>query len=149
MTLPLWSPSTVEIGSVGYLRKPEGKFVTLFNAFDPPQTSDGVLMGMANLHGYGKIEQGSYRQDKRNRAQRGLDVLQSWLSSKLDSFVSPPAEIRRISQFDLETISTDDIHSVSRRTTRSHLSVSSRRYTVTSRNYLPLRSGSRPMLMKS
>ncbi|KAF9647369.1 hypothetical protein BDM02DRAFT_2705085 [Thelephora ganbajun] len=84
LTLPLWTPSTVAIGSVGYLRKPEGEFVTLFNAFDPPQTSNGVLKGMANLYGYGKISQGNQRQDKRNRAQRGLDVLQSWLSSKLD-----------------------------------------------------------------
>lgn len=88
VTLPLWSPSVVEIGSVGYLRKPEGGFVTLFNAFDPPKTSDGVLKGMANLHGYGKVSEGAYRQDKRNRAQRGLDVLQSWLTSKSDTSVN-------------------------------------------------------------
>ncbi|KAF9780733.1 hypothetical protein BJ322DRAFT_278471 [Thelephora terrestris] len=85
LTLPLWSPSTVKIGSVGYLRKPEGEFMTLFSAFDPPETSDGVLKGMASLYGYGQISQGSYRQDKRNRALRGLDVLQSWLSSRLNT----------------------------------------------------------------
>lgn len=84
LTLPLWSPSIVDIGSVGYLNKPKGEFITLFNSFDPPETSNGVLKGMANLYGYGKISQGSYRQDKRNRAQRGLDVIHSWLSSKLD-----------------------------------------------------------------
>lgn len=99
MTLPLWSPSTVAIGSVGYLSKPEGEFVTLFNAFDPPQTSNGVLRGMANLYGYGKVNQGSQRQDKRNRAQRGLDVLQSWLISKLNPFVNPHSKIEHTSQF--------------------------------------------------
>jgi abelson tyrosine-protein kinase 1 len=88
VTLPLWSPSTVSIGSVGYLRKPEGDFITLFNAFDPPKSSDGVLKGMANLHGYGNVSEGEYRQDKRNRAQRGLDVIQSWLTSKSDPFVN-------------------------------------------------------------
>lgn len=100
MTLPLWSPSSVTIGSVGYLRKPEGEFVTLFNAFDPPQTSNGALRAMANLHGYGKISQGDQRQDKRSRAQRGFDVLQSWVSSKLDPSVNLPSETGRISQFD-------------------------------------------------
>ena len=85
VTLPLWSPSAIEIGSVGYLRKPEGTFVTLFNALDPPQTSGGVLEGMASLHGYGKVSQGSYRQDKRDRARRGLDAIRSWLAPKLDS----------------------------------------------------------------
>lgn len=94
--LPLWSPSTVEIGSVGYLLKPEGEFVTLFNAFDPPTTSGGALKGMANLYGYGQISQGSHRQDKRNRAQRGLDVLQSWLPSKSDPFVNSLNKVRRI-----------------------------------------------------
>jgi hypothetical protein len=33
--LPLWDPSPVEIGAVGYLCKPQGNFVTLFNAFTP------------------------------------------------------------------------------------------------------------------
>jgi len=84
VTLPLWSPSNVAIGSVGYLRKPDGEFVTLFNAFDPPQTSNGVLRGMANLHGYGNVSQGNQRQDKRGRTLRGLGVIQSWLTSKLD-----------------------------------------------------------------
>ena len=110
--LPLWSPSTVEIGSVGYLRKPEGEFVTLFNAFNPPKTSNGILKGMANLHGYGQVSQGSYRQDKRNRALRGLDVLQSWLTSKSDPFVKSLSIVERISQLRVETISTDDIRSV-------------------------------------
>ena len=89
VTLPLWSPSTVEIGAVGYLRRPEGGFFTLFNAFDPSPTSNGVLRGMANLHGYGNIAQGNYRRDIRNRSQRTVDVLQSWLSPKSNPFVYP------------------------------------------------------------
>lgn len=48
---------------------------------------------MANLHGYGKISQGSQRQDRRSRAQRGLGVLQSWLSSKLDPYVCPHQDL--------------------------------------------------------
>lgn len=110
--LPLWSPSTVEIGSVGYLRKPEGEFVTLFNAFDPPTSSNGVLGGMANLYGYGKVSEGSYRQDKRNRAQRGLDVIQSWLSSKSDQFVNSLDKLQLMSQLCVETTSTDGTPSV-------------------------------------
>jgi hypothetical protein len=112
VTLPLWSPSTVAIGSVGYLRKPEGEFVTLFNAFDPPQSSNGELRGMANLYGYGNVSKGEQRQDKRGRAQRGLDVIRSWLVSKLDPSVYPPCEIERVSQFGIGTTSTDDIRSV-------------------------------------
>ena len=90
VTLPLWSPSVIEIGAVGYLHKPEGEFLTLFNAFDPPKSSGGVLKGMANLHGYGDISEGNYQQDVRNRALRGLDVLQGWISSKLYPFVDSP-----------------------------------------------------------
>ena len=69
VTLPLWSPSVVEIGSVGYLRKPEGEFVTLFNASNPPQSSGGVLRDMANLSDYGKVKvtQRPQRQDKQDR----------------------------------------------------------------------------------
>ena len=112
VTLPLWSPSNIEIGSVGYLRKPEGEFVTLFNAFDPPQTSNGMLRGMANLYGYGKVSQGDQRQDRRGRAQRSLDVIRSWLTSKLDPSVYPHCETERVSQFGVGTTSTDDIRSV-------------------------------------
>jgi len=71
--------------------------VTLFNAFDPPETSDGILQGMATLHGYGKVSQGSSRQDKRNRAQRSFDVIQSWLTSKSD-----PNNINRRYSFSLK-----------------------------------------------
>lgn len=93
LTLPLWTPSPVTIGAVGYLSKPDGAFVTLFDAFDPPKTSNGKLNGMPSLYGYGRVNQGNQRQDKRNAAQRGLDVIQSWLSSKRDT----PSFVRRYS----------------------------------------------------
>jgi len=83
VVLPLWSPSVVAIGSVGYLRKPEGKFVTLFNAFNPAETSNGMLTHIPNIHGFGKVSQRIQQQDKRYRVQRGLDVLWGWLSSAL------------------------------------------------------------------
>jgi hypothetical protein len=73
------------MGAVGYLSKPEGTFVTLFNAFDPSKTSEGVMKDTPSLYGYGKVSQGSQRQDKRNPAQKGLDVIQSWISSKRDA----------------------------------------------------------------
>ena len=72
MTLPLWDPSPVALGSVGYLLKPEGRFVTLFNAFDPPKTSERTK-GMPSLYGYGRLTQASQRQDR--RAARGLTAM--------------------------------------------------------------------------
>ena len=36
---------------------------------------------MPSLYGYGRVNTGSQRQDKRNVAQRGMDLIQSWLSS--------------------------------------------------------------------
>ena len=85
MSLPLWSPAFVALGAVGYHSKPHGSFVTLFNSFKPMETSNGVAEGIPSLYGYGKVVQGSQRIDKRNIAQRGLDMVQSWISSKKSS----------------------------------------------------------------
>ncbi|KAK7024978.1 kinase domain-containing protein [Favolaschia claudopus] len=46
VTLPLWTPSFVELGAVGYLLKPEGAFQTLFNCSDLRGTSDERLGGI-------------------------------------------------------------------------------------------------------
>ncbi|KAI0270447.1 hypothetical protein BC834DRAFT_922465 [Gloeopeniophorella convolvens] len=81
LTLPLWRPSHVELGAVGYLSKPDGRFETLFNAFNPGETSGGKADELPMLSGYGKVFQGSQRQDKRNAAQRGLDRVQGLFSS--------------------------------------------------------------------
>ena len=82
MTLPLWSPSPIAVGAVGFHSKSRGgEFVTLFNSFEPMKSSGGVARDMPSLFGYGRVNVGNQRQDKRNMAQRGMDVIQSWLSS--------------------------------------------------------------------
>lgn len=82
VTLPLWDPSPVEVGAVGFLSKPCGTFVTLFNSFDPPKSSGGRTKGMASLYGYGRPKRGSQRQDKRTAAQRSLDVIYGLMTFK-------------------------------------------------------------------
>ena len=83
MTLPLWTPTPVAIGAVGYHSKANyGEFVTLFNCFDPQKTSSGRTGDMPSIYGYGRISQGNQRQDKRNVAQRSMDIIQSWLRSR-------------------------------------------------------------------
>ncbi|KAI8992697.1 hypothetical protein BD414DRAFT_481927 [Trametes punicea] len=82
LTLPLWTPSQIPIGAVGYHSKAlGGQFVVLFNSFDPAKSSDGLAKDIPSLYGYGRVNQGSQRQDKRSVAQRGLDIIHSWLSS--------------------------------------------------------------------
>ncbi|KAG6889171.1 hypothetical protein C0992_006218 [Termitomyces sp. T32_za158] len=71
LTLPLWEPSPVKLGAVGYLLKPEGKFITLFNSFSPEKSGESAVRGLPSLYGYGKVSSGSQRQDKRNAAQSG------------------------------------------------------------------------------
>ncbi|KAL4243264.1 Serine/threonine-protein kinase [Abortiporus biennis] len=82
LTLPLWQPCFVSLGAVGYHRKPDGDFVTLFNSFKPLESSQGVAKDLPSLYGYGRVGMGSQRMDKRNVAQRGFDIIQSWLSSR-------------------------------------------------------------------
>ena len=80
VTLPLWNPVHVQLGDVGYLSKPGGTFVTLFNAFKPHKTSGGLTGGLPSLAGYGKVSKGVHRQDKRNVAQKGLDAVSGFLT---------------------------------------------------------------------
>ncbi|KAF8890966.1 hypothetical protein BD779DRAFT_1515523 [Infundibulicybe gibba] len=82
LTLPLWTPVPVALGSVGYLSKPSGTFVTLFNSFSPDKSSEGSTRRMPSLYGYGRVASGSQRQDKRNAAQRGLDAFVGLLTFK-------------------------------------------------------------------
>jgi abelson tyrosine-protein kinase 1 len=86
VTLPLWKPCRVELGAVGFLSKPEGRFETLFNAYNPGPTSDGKADELPMLSGYGKVSQGSQRQDKRNAALRSFDRVQGLFSS---AYVQP------------------------------------------------------------
>ncbi|KAJ7602883.1 hypothetical protein FB45DRAFT_964499 [Roridomyces roridus] len=41
--LPLWTPTPVQVGAVGYLERPSGAFRTLFNCKDPSGTSNGRI----------------------------------------------------------------------------------------------------------
>ncbi|KAF7321723.1 Protein kinase domain-containing protein [Mycena kentingensis (nom. inval.)] len=90
LTLPLWSPSPVCLGAVGYLSKPSGAFITIFNCFAPDRSAVGGLRSMPSVHGYGNVSIGSQRQDKRNAAQRGLDALAGFLTfkSKIEGSIS-------------------------------------------------------------
>ncbi|KAG6855823.1 hypothetical protein H0H87_010489 [Tephrocybe sp. NHM501043] len=82
LTLPLWEPGPVKLGAVGYLLKPEGRFVTLFNSFAPEKGAEGAARGLPSLYGYGRVSSGSQRQDKRNAAQRGYDAFVGLLTFK-------------------------------------------------------------------
>ncbi|KAG5640616.1 hypothetical protein DXG03_007905, partial [Asterophora parasitica] len=82
LTLPLWEPTPVSLGAVGYLSKPSGKFVTLFNSFHPEKSAEEQARGLPSLYGYGRVASGSQRQDKRNAAQRGYDAFVGLLTFK-------------------------------------------------------------------
>ncbi|KAJ3867137.1 hypothetical protein EV359DRAFT_35156 [Lentinula novae-zelandiae] len=82
LTLPLWSPAPVALGAVGYLSKPKGEFITLFNAFHPQNSVINGVKSLPSVHGYGKFSTGNQRQDKRNAAQRGLDTIAGLLTFK-------------------------------------------------------------------
>jgi abelson tyrosine-protein kinase 1 len=82
VTLPLWTPTPVGLGAVGYLSKPAGKFITLFNSFDPDKSSDGYAKKLPSLHGYGRVMEASDRQDKRSITQRGIDAIQGLFTFK-------------------------------------------------------------------
>ncbi|KAM6492858.1 hypothetical protein JOM56_010992 [Amanita muscaria] len=75
LTLPLWEPAQIRLGAVGYLSRPSGSFVTLFDAFSPYRASNEEARKIPSLYGYGKVERGMQRLDKRNAAQRGLDMI--------------------------------------------------------------------------
>ncbi|KAH9921625.1 uncharacterized protein B0H18DRAFT_1121320 [Fomitopsis serialis] len=92
LSLPLWTPSHVPLGAVGYLSKPDGKFVMLFNAFKPLDSSGGRTGNMASIDGYGRVTTGTQKSDKRNVAQRGIDMIQSWITSKSNQ---PPTTVSR------------------------------------------------------
>jgi len=78
--LPLWDPSPVEIGAVGFLSKPQGRFVTLFNAFTPDKSNDHGIQSLPSINGYGPTDSETYRQDKRSVGQKGMDVVASFLT---------------------------------------------------------------------
>ncbi|KAJ6577758.1 hypothetical protein B0H19DRAFT_568412 [Mycena capillaripes] len=81
LTLPLWNPIPIAVGAVGFLDKPSGQFVTLFNCFYPEKAANGDS-GLPSVYGYGRVTTGNQRQDKRTAAQRGLDAITGLLTFK-------------------------------------------------------------------
>jgi hypothetical protein len=84
VTLPLWNPVPIAVGAVGFLKKPSGSFVTLFNCFYPEKAANGDS-GLPSVYGYGRVTTGNQRQDKRTAAQRGLDAITGLLTFKTRS----------------------------------------------------------------
>ena len=82
VTLPLWFPTRVEFGAVGYLSKPRGEFITLLNAIDPLQSCEELLRRLPSMYGYGKFEVHKREEGKRSVAQRSLDAISVFLTFK-------------------------------------------------------------------
>ncbi|KIJ41011.1 hypothetical protein M422DRAFT_68349 [Sphaerobolus stellatus SS14] len=77
LNLPLWEPTPVPIGAVGYLSKPDGRFTTLFNALAPPSvtTKDKRRQAFPSIYGYGSVHE--VRQD----SKRGIvDIISGFLT---------------------------------------------------------------------
>ncbi|KAG2747802.1 hypothetical protein P692DRAFT_201806312 [Suillus brevipes Sb2] len=84
-TLPLWSPSHVELGAVGYLSAPKGEFITLFNAMKPQRTAGSKVTNIPSLNGYleGPIGTGKKFNLMRTMTQRGLELFSGLLTFPL------------------------------------------------------------------
>jgi hypothetical protein len=87
VTLPLWDPSPVEVGAVGYLSKPQGHFVTLFNALTPDKATHLGIQSLPSIHGYGPTRVDTHRQDRRTVAQKGIDAFAGLLTFGTFSYV--------------------------------------------------------------
>ncbi|KAJ3501789.1 hypothetical protein NLJ89_g9182 [Agrocybe chaxingu] len=82
LTLPLWEPSPVQIGDVGYLQKPAGRFITLFNALKPPKTVDAYNVPVRHMSEFGNVAKGSLRLDRRSAALKGFNAFSGFLTFK-------------------------------------------------------------------
>ncbi|PPR04355.1 hypothetical protein CVT24_013207 [Panaeolus cyanescens] len=78
--LPLWDPSPVDVGAVGYLSKPAGQFVTLFNAFRPHKAENFIVRHLQPLRLPGEHHIGVKKFDRRTPAQRAYDLITKSLS---------------------------------------------------------------------
>ncbi|KAF7965529.1 hypothetical protein HWV62_43062, partial [Athelia sp. TMB] len=80
LVLPLWTPSVVTLGDVGYLDKPSGQFIVLCNALAPQNTQRPGIARLPPMSTYGLLQHGEQRSEKRNVALRGLDALSGFLT---------------------------------------------------------------------
>jgi hypothetical protein len=65
VSLPVWEPTPIDLGAVGYLSKPRGAFITLFNAFQPNRCPLDAIRGLSSIEGYGRVDTGSERKSKK------------------------------------------------------------------------------------
>ncbi|PPQ72431.1 hypothetical protein CVT24_003126 [Panaeolus cyanescens] len=75
LLLPLWDPSLVEIGAVGYLSKPAGQFVTLFNSMTPTKSDNLDIKALRPLGKYGATTIGIQKSDTRTVTQKAYDLI--------------------------------------------------------------------------
>ncbi|PPR04893.1 hypothetical protein CVT26_012713 [Gymnopilus dilepis] len=75
LTLPLWTPSQVELGAVGYLSRPKGEFVTLFNAYEPRKSDQRRIQSLPSVHGYGSVKDDVQRLPKKTITQKAFDMI--------------------------------------------------------------------------
>ena len=96
LTVPLWFPSVIPLGSVGYVR--HGQFIKLLDAHHPPldtvhhssvsaesgglglSTMPRGLPPMPFLDEFASLHTTSYPVAVRNAAERGLDLVAAWTS---------------------------------------------------------------------
>lgn len=89
MRLALWDPSPVDVGAVGYLERPRGRFITLFNALHPRHASDHAVTTLHPLGAYGHAAVGKTTKELRTSLERGRALVNGILrfrSKRLGTF---------------------------------------------------------------
>ena len=82
----VWTPSPIQIGDVGYHKRPSGSFVKLFNAFDPVGTATSHSKVLAPLIG---VQTATQTDTRRTFLQRGLSWVGGFLKSPTPKGMSP------------------------------------------------------------
>lgn len=68
LKLPLWVPTKVHVGAVGYIDKNRGTFITLFNVYNPWQHAHNGSRPFPSLCDYGRVPKiGAQPRDDRER----------------------------------------------------------------------------------
>ncbi|KAJ6553853.1 hypothetical protein B0H10DRAFT_2169714 [Mycena sp. CBHHK59/15] len=87
LTLPLWDPIPIAVGSVGFMDKSCGRFVTLLNCFYPDKVGNGDS-SLPSVYGYGR---------------RGLDAIAGLLTFKRPGDGQVSQNVSRRYSFPLRT----------------------------------------------
>ena len=85
--LPLWDPTPVDIGAVGYLSKVDGGFVTFFNAFKPTLADHPGIKSLPSVYGYGTVKYGVQPRAQKSLAQKAKDKFVASLTFRNKSCV--------------------------------------------------------------